>query len=106
MKQSPEDIPGVGEVQRREPERTGLRDALASTGLLSLYLATSELRLVAGSRPTEFIGAAQLAQQLQRISALVEVDLQQAGYDPADIKRVPESDVATPAKDPSKPRTN
>ncbi len=106
MKHHSEVTPGVGETPAEHPIRTEFLDYVAKSGLRAACLAASELRMVAGARPTEFPVAAERAQALQQIIAYMELGLKEAGYDDAGINRVPKSDVRIIPRDPTKPRTN
>lgn len=98
--------PGVGETEPATPLPTELLDFIATEGLRSVYLAASELRVVAGAHPLEFPNTAKHAQALQRVLAYMELGLEQAGYDDKTINRVPRSSVPPAEHDPTKPRTN
>lgn len=106
MKDRSEVTPGVGEATTTGTESTEFLDFVATQGLRTVYLAATELRIVAGAHPTEFPNAAERGQALQRVIAFMEHGLEQAGYADEDINRVPKSAVRPAPSDPNKPRTN
>lgn len=97
MPETPESNAGVGE-QAAEAARTELLDFLATEGLRKIALLASQLRRLNQEYPHQTDLPAHTF-FLERLAAFVDLGLDQAGYDPKEINRVPRSGIRHPRND-------